>query len=58
MSCVGFDGTDFAIKIEAKGNFKNSPKSQIFCMTCGGVFFLHCLPLCVCFLTFALTNHQ
>lgn len=40
MSCVGFDGTDFAIKIEAKGNLKNSPKSQIFCMTCGGVFTL------------------
>lgn len=26
MSCVGLDGTDFAVKVEAKGNFENSPK--------------------------------
>lgn len=27
MSCVGFDGTNFAIKVEAKGILENSPKS-------------------------------
>lgn len=30
MFCVGFDGIGFAIKVEAKGNFENSPKSQTF----------------------------
>lgn len=41
MSCVGFAGTDFTIKVEAKGNFENSPKSQTFCMW--WVFYIVCL---------------
>lgn len=28
MSSVGFGGMNFAIKVEAKGNFENSPKSH------------------------------
>lgn len=47
--------SDFAIKIEAKGNFENSPESQTFCMTCGGFFTLFA---CMCFLTFTLTNNS
>lgn len=48
MSCVGFDGTYFAIKVEAKVTL--SIVVLTFCMTCGG-FYIVCL--CVCFLTFA-----
>lgn len=55
MSCGNFDGTNFAIKIEAKDNFDNSPKSHRLFAWCGGFFTWSAF---VCFLTFALTNNN
>lgn len=42
MSCVGFDGTDFAVKTEVKGNFKNSSKPD-FLHDVWWVFYIVCL---------------
>lgn len=58
MSCVGFDGMNFAIQVEVKAVLRIVLNHK-FSMMCGGFFFFFLtLSAFMCFLTFALTNNS